>query len=273
MDDKTITLLISIILAIAGVIQVFALYTQNRQSRLQLINDYRQRWQDCRENWGQIVFIGRNQEEYYHVIDRQILDLLTKAIQQSGSRPTIWAKESVQTVCGIMSEVCLRILQGQLQVSEAYPIFGTELLRQSKPLRKLLESEYLRSEIRLDSNIKHINVRNEIQDWLVYHDGIRRRCLILLDLLWAEAVRLEDLPPSDMRSAAEAKCKSGKLNRIRVFKEIYRLKGFWHIIWAIRLFYFLYHAEYRSCYNWVGIRKKRLDKLESAWTERLLFNL
>jgi hypothetical protein len=273
MENNTITLLISIILAIAGIVQVFALYTQNSQTRLQLINDYTKRWRECQENWRQVVFIGRDPEEYYNIVNEQTLDLLVEAIQKSRlDFPTIWARESTQIVCGLMSEVCLRILHGQLDVSDAYPIFGTELLRQSKPLRKLLESEYKTFQTRENFDNKQQNIRNEVQDWLVYHDGIRRRCLIILDLLWAEAARLEDLPPSDMRSAADAKNLSGKLNRTRIFKEVYKLKGICHVLLAIRLYYFLYHAEYRSIYNWIGIRKKRLDNLESAWTKRLLFN-
>lgn len=273
MENNTITLLISIILAIAGIVQVFALYTQNSQTRLQLINDYTKRWRECQENWRQVVFIGRDPEEYYNIVNEQTLDLLVEAIQKNRlDFPTIWARESTQIVCGLMSEVCLRILHGQLYVSDAYPIFGTELLRQSKPFRKLLESEYKTFKTLEPFDIKHQNIRKEVQDWLVYHDGIRRRCLIIMDLLWAEAARLEDLPPSDMRSAADAKYRSGKLNRTRIFKEVYKLKGICSVNLAIRLYYFLYHAEYRSIYNWIGIRKKRLDNLESAWTKRLLFN-
>lgn len=101
-----------------------------------------------------------------------------------------------------------------------------------------------------------------MQDWLVYHDGIRRRCLILIDLLWAEATRLEDLPPSDIRSAADSKCKNGKLNRNRVFREVIRLSRFGKILLAIKLYYFLYHAEYKTIYNWAGIRKRELARLE-----------
>ncbi|MDI6033342.1 hypothetical protein QLS91_09680 [Flavobacterium sp. LB2P84] len=272
MKDEEITLLISIILAIAGIVQVFALFTQNRQARLLLVNDYRMRWYEYRENWGHIVFLGRDTDEYYQVVNENSLKLLNKIVQESRSDiPTIWARESIQNICGIMSEVCLRILQGQLKVSDAYPIFGTELLRQSLPLRKLLESEY-NSFSREYLEVKHSNIRKELQDWLVYHDGIRRRCLILIDLLWAEATRLEDLPPSDIRSAADSKLKNGKLNRNRVFKEVIRLSSFGKISHAIKLYYFLYHAEYKSIYNWIGIRKRELDRLESEWTKRLLIN-
>lgn len=160
MKDEEITLLISIILAIAGIVQVFALFTQNRQARLQLVNDYRMRWYEFIENWGHVVFLGRDPEEYYQVVNENSLELLNKSVKESSlDVPTIWARESIQNVCGIMSEVCLRILQGQLNVSDAYPIFGTELLRQSLPLRKLLQAEYNKSFSRNSIETKHLNIR------------------------------------------------------------------------------------------------------------------
>jgi len=272
MKDQEITLLISITLTITGILQVFALFIQNRQARLQLVNDYRMRWHKYRENWGHVVFVGRDPDEYYQVVNEKSLELLNKFVEESRSDiPTIWARESIQNVCGIMSEICLKILQGQLKISDAYSIFGTELLRQSLALRKLLESEY-KAYPRKHIEIRHSNIRKELQDWLVYHDGIRRRCLILIDLLWAEATRLEDLPPSDIRSAADSKCKNGKLNRNRVFREVTRLNWYWKISLAIKLYCFLYHAEYKSIYNWIGIGKKKLTRLESEWTKKLLIN-
>jgi hypothetical protein len=266
-----ITALATGLLVIVGLAQVFVLIAQKRQTNLELIGEYLRRWRDCQDFWGKVVFIGRDPDEYYQVADEKKLNALEIAIQQSQlTTPTIWARESIQIVCGILSEVCIRILHGQLHVADAYPIFGTELLRQSKPLRKLLDSEYKTSAPQQTNGNKHIIVRTELQDWLIYHDGIRRRCLILLDLLWAEAARLEDLPPSDMRSAADAKKKSGRPNRIRIFKETYRLNGFIRILMAWRLSHFLHHSEYRTLYCWTGISRRRLKYLEDTWTKRLL---
>ncbi len=113
-------------------------------------------------------------------------------------------------------------------------------------------------------------IRIRIQDWLIYHDGLRRRCLILIDLLWAEAARLNDLPPDDLESAANAKIKTGKLNRIRVFKETIKINGCNKLILALKLSRFLKNAEYRSLKNWTGINKKQLNDIEVKWVNRLL---
>lgn len=114
------------------------------------------------------------------------------------------------------------------------------------------------------------SVRNELQDWLIYHDGIRRRCLILIDLLWAEAARLEDLPPGDLKSAADAKEQSGHLNRRRLVEECRRLNVLKYGIRGISLSCFLRNAEYKKKGFMPGIDRRRLDELESEWTKRLL---
>jgi len=88
--------------------------------------------------------------------------------------------------------------------------------------------------------------------------------------LWAEAARLEDLPPDDMQSAADAKSNTGGLNRKRVFKETIRLNGIINILYAFKLSRFLRKAEYRSWTNWKGIKKARLVILNKEWTKRLL---
>lgn len=270
MNNETITTLISILVVVASIAQIVILVIQNKQARLQLISDYRTRWSIYYKNWGQIIFIGRDPGEYYQVTDEKTLKKLKIMTEQSNLyNPTIWARDSVRIVCSLLSEVSLRIIQGQLYVSEVYPIFGTELLRHSNPIRKILDTDNYFSFIQDD---KHMSIRGEVQDWLIYHDGIRRRCLILLDLLWAEAVRMEDLPPSDTRSAADAKEKTGKLNRNRVFKETYRLGGLTGLMRGLKLSYFLRHAEYQSILNRIGINRGELKKLETDWTRRLLKN-
>lgn len=178
--------------------------------------------------------------------------------------------ESIQKVCGTLGEISIRVLQGHLNIADIYPIFGTQFLRQSRPLRQLLESEYQNSYQTEETTEKHKRIRTEIQDWLIYHDGLRRRCLILIDLLWAEAVRLEDLPPDEIQSGADAKQKTGGLNRKRVFEETIRLNGVINIFHAIKLSNFLRKAEYSSWINWTGIKKARLTILRKEWLNRLL---
>ena len=110
----------------------------------------------------------------------------------------------------------------------------------------------------------------EIQDWLIYRDGIRRRCLILIDLLWAEAARLEDLPPDDLLNAACAKEKTGWMNRKRIYNECKRVCGGIRFYKVIYFTYFLRHSEFFKWHLLVGLSRKRLEKLNKEWTARLL---
>ncbi|MFC6999898.1 hypothetical protein [Rufibacter roseus] len=271
MSDATLTALATVLLVIVGLAQVFVLISQKRQTRIALITEYRQLWNKLKPYWGNVIFIGRVEGEYYQVVNNKRLSKLKELTDQhSYSAPTIWALESVQNIFGLLGEVSTRILQGHLTVSDTYPIFGTGFLRQSRPLRQLLEpsyQHYFSSELESE---KHSSIRNEMQDWLVYHDGLRRRCLILIDLLWAEAARLEDLPPDEMQSAANSKKVTGKLNRTRVFSETIRINGLSKLLLAIKLSRFLLRAEYFSRSNWLGIKKSRLSSLDANWTNRLL---
>ena len=270
-NNQTLTALATILLVAVGLAQVFVLISQKRQTRIALISEYRKLWNECLKYYGNIVFIGRNTDEYYQIVDEKRLQELKSELEVfSLSVPTVWARESVQKVCGLLSEISTRILQGHLKVSETYPIFGTEFLRQSRPLRQLLEPDYKHYFSAESENKNHKLIRKEVQDWLIYHDGLRRRCLILIDILWAEAVRLEDLPPLEMKSGADAKKVSGKKNRKRIFKEIFRLNGITKILLAFKLSRFLKRAEYYSILNRNGIKKKDLSSKNKNWTKRIL---
>lgn len=270
-----ITALATGLLVLVGVAQVFVLIAQKRQQRLELAETYRKRWQESLEDWAAVVFIGREAGAFYQVAGKDQLERLTANVNGSDlcSRD-VWAVSSIRNVSSIMSDVSLRILQGQLSVSDAYPIFGTELLRHSHALRALLDPPHCQPHYgRLgpdDEQRKHDNVRLHLQEWLIYHDGIRRRCLILIDLLWAEAARLEDLPPDELKSAADAKRRTGSLNRSRLAAEYIRLRGRLRFCHRRKLLSFLGHAEYRKFPRQKGLSAKRLQKLKAQWTERLL---
>lgn len=271
MDEPQLTALATVLLVFVGLAQMVVLVGQKRQTRIALTAQYRQLWGNCKKYWGNIIFISREKGEYYQVlVETEIHELIEKTNKNKLDTPTIWALDSIQNICGILGEVSTRVLQGHLYISDVYPIFGTEFLRQSRPLRQLLEPEYNNPYFNEIVNENHNQIRQEIQNWLIYHDGLRRRCLILIDLLWAEASRLEDLPPNDMKSAANSKVKTGKLNRQRVFQEVYRLNGIAKLFLAYKLSRYLRRAEYQSIFNRIGINKKRLKKLNEIWTKRLL---
>lgn len=271
MNEVQLTAFATVLLVIVGLAQIVVLIAQKKQTRISLTSEYRQLWINCKKYLGNVIFIGREIDEYYQVLDETKIEELKEKIKSHRlDTPTIWALESIQNLSGLLGEVSTRILQGHLKISDAYPIFGTEFLRHSRPLRQIFEPEYRNPYFEENPNRQHTLIRNEIQDWLTYHDGLRRRCLILIDLLWAEATRLEDLPPTDMKSAADAKKVTGSLNRKRVFKEVYKLNGITKLYLAFKLSYFLRRAEYSSIFNPIGLKKKRLAKLDQIWTNRLL---
>lgn len=270
-NSNFLTAIATVLLVLVGLVQIFVLFLQKKQTRIALTEQYRQLWNSLKNHWGNVIFIGRENGEYYQVLDEASINKLKDETKKHRlDTPTIWALESIQKICGTIGEVSTRVLQGHLKVEDIYPIFGTEFLRQSRPLRQLLEPEYQKSYQTDDTTEQHKLIRTEIQDWLVYHDGLRRRCLILIDLLWAEAARLEDLPPYDMKSAADSKKKTGNLNRKRVYKEAIKLNGVSKVFFALRLSRFLRKAEYCSLTNWKGINENKLYNLDQEWTQRLL---
>lgn len=270
-NSNFLTAIATVLLVLVGLVQIFVLFSQKKQTRIALTEQYRQLWNSLKIHWGNVIFIGREYGEYYQVLDEVSINKLKDETKKHRlDTPTIWALESIQKICGTLGEVSTRVLQGHLKVEDIYPIFGTEFLRQSRPLRQLLEPDYQNSYRTEDTSEQHKLIRTEIQDWLVYHDGLRRRCLILIDLLWAEAARLEDLPPYDMKSAADSKKKTGNLNRKRVYNEIIKLNGASKVFFALRLSRFLRKSEYCSLTNWGGINENKLYNLEQEWTQRLL---
>lgn len=270
-NSSFLTAIATVLLVLVGLVQIFVLFSQKKQTRIALTEQYRQLWNSLKKYWGNVIFIGRENGEYYQVLDEPSINtLITETTKHRLDTPTIWALESIQKVCGALGEVSTRVLQGHLNVADIYPIFGTQFLRQSRPLRILLEPDYEKNSYQTDETTEqHKLIRKEIQDWLVYHDGLRRRCLILIDLLWAEATRLEDLPPNEMKSAADSKKLTGNLNRERVFKETIKLNGRTQILLAFSLSRFLRKAEYRSLLNWSGLNEKHLARLNDKWTNRM----
>jgi len=262
MNENLWIAIATVLLVVVGLIQIIVLFSQKAQARIALTEQYRQLWNSLKKDWGIVIFFGKEHDEYYQVLDEVSINNLRKEIKKHRlGTQTIWALESVRNVCGALSEVSTRILQGHLNISDIYPIFGTEFLRQCRSLRKLLDPGYDSPHHIEDASILHNSVRTEMQDWLSYHDGLRRRCLILIDLLWAESARLEDLPPNDMKNAADSKRITGWLNRKRIFQETIRLNGLRKVFLALNLSRFLGRAEYVSLINWKGINKRKLSNL------------
>jgi hypothetical protein len=271
MDPVVLTAIATALLVVAAFAQITVSRAQRRQESLLYIDNFRQRWRDSKDDFGTVIYFAGDPDDFYQLIDHKaVVQLQTKCKETSLEGQTVWALDALRSACGTLSDMCMRILQGQLHVQDAYPAFGTELLRYSNRLRNILDPPRTETGKTFTKTSTHLQIREELQDWLIYHDGRRRRCLILVDLLWAEAARLEDLPPGDLRSAAEAKRRSGALNRSRVFFECIRLNGLLGLFLAFRLARFLRHAEFRGLLSLVGLSRRRLDRLDQIWTARLL---
>lgn len=286
MDNNTVTALATAFLAIVGffqilvlVSQLYLLRSQKRNQEIDIAEVYRARWFDYQNKFGCLVYLGRELNEYYQTLDEsEVIKLNQKLTLVRNDKPTIWARDAVRDVATLMSDICIRVLQGNLQIQSVYPILGTAILRQSLPLRKLLESQYDHGYSRFDNTVsnnllrKHKSVRGEVQDWLVYHTGTRRRCLILIDLLWSEAARLQDLPPDDLMSAANAKINSGKKSRLRLEQEFLILNSHGNYFRAKQLSNYLKYSEYKKFFWQKGLSRKKLQKLDREWTNQLLEN-
>ena len=276
MDDVQLTAVATGLLVLVGAAQLIILLAQRHQQRLDWAEMYRRRWIEIREDWATVVFLGRSLSDYYQIAHYDTLQRLHNATMHSSDGiASSWAQASVRNVCGMLSDLCSRILQGHLQVRDVYLIFGTELLRQGAPLRVLLdgESNYLKCYGSIgptEQELRHDRLRSEMTIWLVCHDGIRRRCLIMIDLLWAEAARLEDLPPSDLIHAADAKLVTGHLNRSRLRAEARRLNQWWAWRKTWVLTRYLGYSEWRCFPNPHGLDRSRMKKLDDDWLARYL---
>lgn len=276
MSEAQLTALATVLLVLVGGAQVCILLGQRQQQRLDWAEMYRRRWIELKGDWATVVFLGRQSSDYYQVAHHEDLQRLRMAAQTTSNNvASSWAQASVRNICGTLSDLCSRVLQGHIQVKDVYPIFGSELLRQGAPLRVLLDgnARHLQAYGSLgptEEEERYDSLRKEMTMWLVCHDGIRRRCLVMIDLLWAEAARLEDLPPYELIQAADVKKETGRLNRARLRTEALRLNGWWSWRKCFRLANYLRYSEWQRFPGHRGLSKTRLKKLDEAWTKRYL---
>ncbi|MCU0593291.1 MAG: hypothetical protein MUC57_17710 [Desulfobacterales bacterium] len=268
MDNATITSLATLLLVLVSIGQAAILIGQKRQARLELAESYRKRWAEHTSDFAILVFIGNEPGEYYQTVDHEIIDCFNAKLEESNlDKPTVWALNPAKRLLGFMSDLCQRILEGQLTVRDVYPFLGSSFLRQSRGIRNLLyiEASQTKEPISKQALLNHYRVRGEVQDFAVNHSGLTRRCLILIDLMWAEAARLEDLPPEDLARAASAKRTTGHLNRKRLRRECIRLNGSFGWLRAKRLSRYLKFGEYQS---WVGVRGLNEKRLRELYFEK-----
>ena len=270
MNNELTMSILTALLVLVGAVQVGMLFSQKHQNQLALLQDYRNKWWGLKKEWAAVVYVGRREGDYYQVADQALLKEFDKLKQEhSLSRPTVWALAPVRAVSNILSDVCIRVLQGHLDIKDIYPVFGSELLRQGKPLRIILDVYYPIHHDPMEDR-EHSNIRKELQDWLIYHDGIRRRCLILIDLLWAEGVRLGDICPSDIKNAAKAKIHTAKAINERIADETKKVNNSMSLLRVAKLRAHLKHSQYRKFFWENGIDEVELNEREEQWVTMLL---
>jgi hypothetical protein len=127
-------------------------------------------------------------------------------LDPSGENRPVWPEAFYREPLGLLAAVCSYLLQGRLSARLAYDVLGEDIVRNSAAVRYA------------------IDVSPEVTYYLHYHPGIRRRVLILLDVLWAEAAGRGDLNGEEAQTARATKrvYRSGVRNRCRLRREARR---------------------------------------------------
>ena len=104
MDENTynsnlLTAIATALLVLVGLIQIIILVSQRKQTRIVLTEQYRELWNSLKKYWGNIIFIGRENGEYYQILDEMSINKLKDETKKHRlDTPTIWALESIQKV-------------------------------------------------------------------------------------------------------------------------------------------------------------------------------
>lgn len=270
MDESTVSAIAGVGLLVASAIQIVTLRAEGRRHEAELVATLHRSWERLAGAWGYCILLGRLPGDYYNMVTIEEQDEFGEAAaryHRTGERNHIRRydtamKEALQFISNCGSH----ILTGRLSIEAAYSVFGSEFLRQSRPLRVIVDQSYSPN---YGSDAEKLVLRHE-QDWCFYHPGVRRRVLILVDLLWAEAARTQDLAPQDLMTAAEAKRNhgTGGTNRVRLSTEC-RNVG----VAAYRRWYlvrFMRHAEYRVRPWNRGLNETVLRRDDAAWVRKLL---
>jgi hypothetical protein len=118
-----------------------------------------------------------------------------------------WPAEMYRTPLELLALISSYVLQGRVGPRVVYDVLGAELIRNSASLRYA------------------VDVSPIVTYYLGSYPGVRRRVLMLLDLMWAEAAARGDLAPLEAQTARSTKREfgSGDRNRRRLRREARRI--------------------------------------------------
>jgi hypothetical protein len=249
-----ITISVALLAAVFTAIQGFAARNQARSLQVQLLMGLNQDWRSLREAWAISLMLIRGSSDFYtratmearyaYVVLREMghfgeyspdpwsmsLDVpdeyRTRVSELSVSEQQLQAQrliDATEDVVAFLQRTCGRVLSGELQVATLYEACGPAVVQNARPLREL--------------------AKEHRYSW--YYPGMSERILILIDLLWAHAVRLGEVGEENLSAIAAHKraTGSGLTNRLRVRRAARRHGG---RLVASRLEYLLCYAETRK---------------------------
>jgi hypothetical protein len=264
---------------------LFAARKQAQTAELSILTELSARWAAAEQNWIKTLLVSRGPTDYYNRANpeetRRYANLLTEweALQRrpgtSADRLDFQARHdgrireyelAATSLIEFLASSSLLVLRGRITVESAYAVFGPQLTRNGGALREVLPHaprDIQSSGPRAAAD----EVRWRIRDWGSYRPGVVRRVLALVDLLWAEAVRLDDLGPYELASAAEAKAEgAGVTCRDRVRHEVDRAcQPPARTLQRWRLTRLLRRAEWRSFWNRCGLDRGVIEARQTAW--------
>lgn len=232
-----LTMLLTGLLVAFAAGQVVAIRQQRALAELQVVHELREQWQSVYKEWTGLLVLGghfyldipEDVADAYPLLLREDVDTYRKLVhfnRRSDSwdeiesklpkeefdiisqRTLAFPEEFHRSPLGLLATVGSYVLRGRVSPGTAYEVFGSDLTRNSSSVRYVTD---------LAPNSTY---------YLGYYPGVRRRVLILLDLMWAEAAKRGDLKPLEHDKAAETKTKhkTGVRNRRRLRTEQRRLR-------------------------------------------------
>lgn len=226
----TIGLVVSIVAALIAINQTWLIYVQARQARVEQCNNVADLWQGSRDSWRIMIGAAMRGSFYSPMLtleeDRKVR-AVAEGAQGEFAQDQIWLSDHCRTALGALSLASDLVLSGRLIPSDLYVILGLDLARRSRALRDVL---FMNNPI-----FTHVDTMHPQR-------GQRERILALVDLMWAEAARRDDLSPWALERAAEIKRSgTGKIARKRMMTQCTAVRSRPFTKW--RLGHLLAYAE------------------------------
>lgn len=224
-------LIVSIVVALIAVNQTWFIRIQARQAGVELCNNITDLWRASENSWRIMIGAAMGGGFYSPTLtpeeDEKVQRILTSDPSGGFTYEQVWLSEHCRKALGAISLSAELVLSGRLNPSDVYAILGLELARRSLPLRNVLFTE---------------NSLFTLTDTMRAQRGQRERILALVDLMWVEAARRDDLSPWSLERAAEIKRSgSGDIARKRITTQCKAVKSGIFTRWKLR--HMLAYAE------------------------------